>query len=227
MAKNRMTIPNKVKALLQQEINSMCPLCDDINVDHFEIHHIDEVPDNNDSGNLLMLCPICHSKITKKDITNEQIVQVKAYLTLKKNSARNDKNVNSIKIRGNIKSSTIANSINAQTIIYKSPSKPKIEYAEGSIGRNVECKNYTKHLIDRYNEYKESEVGKSKLKYAAIYGSIKNEFKASAFQIPEHQFVALSSYLQNRIDNTRLGRINRGKGIKNYSMFEDIYPNSK
>ena len=41
--------------------------------------------------------------------------------------------------------------------------------------------NYVKHLIDRYNEYKEGDVGKSKMNYAAIWGIIKKEFKASAY----------------------------------------------
>jgi hypothetical protein len=223
MAKTRTSIPNKIKILLQKEINSVCPLCDDSNVEHFEIHHIDEMPENNDFVNLLMLCPICHSKITKRDITKEEVVQIKAFLAIKSKRNVDGKPNNSIHINGSIKNATIANSISANTIIYKSPSKPKMEYADGSIGKNAEMKNYIKHLIDRYNEYKESDVGKGNLNYAGIYGAIKNEFKASAFQIPEHQFEKLSIYLQDRINKTKLGRINKGKGIKNYSQFEDIY----
>lgn len=77
--KNRTAIPqiNKVRALLQQEINSKCPLCKDKNVGHFEIHHIDEDPSNNDTCNLILLCPTCHSKINKKDISIEEITKVK------------------------------------------------------------------------------------------------------------------------------------------------------
>lgn len=224
MSKSRLTISSKIKALLQQEINSICPICDDTNVDHFEIHHIDEVPSNNDFSNLLMLCPICHSKITKKDITFEQVQQIKSYLQIKQSARKNQKKANSIQINGNVKGSTIANSISAQMIVYKGAPKPKIEYADGSIGKNAELKNYIKHLIDRYNEYKESEVGKGNLNYGAIYGSIKKEFKASAFQIPDHQFQQLKTYLQNRIDNSKLGKINKGKGIRNYSEFDEIYP---
>lgn len=223
MAKIRTAIPQKTKALLQQEINSVCPFCNDDNVDHFEIHHLDENPTNNELSNLLMLCPICHSKITKQDISGEQAIQVKAFLQLKRQVSQKQQKSNTINIRGNVKGSTIANTITAQTIIHKSPSKPKIELPEGSIGRNVTQKNYIKHLIDRYNEFKESEVGKGNLKYSAIYGSIIKEFKASAFQIPEFQFYDLVSYLQGRINNTRLGRINKSKGIRNYSEYEEIY----
>lgn len=223
MAKNRTSIPSKTRALLQKEINSVCPLCDDTNVDHFEIHHIDEIPENNDISNLLMLCPICHSKITKGDISKDQVLQVKGYLSLRNERKLSEVKSNSIHIKGNLNGSTVANTISAGTIIYKSPSKPKMEYAEGAIGKNAEMKNYIKHLIDRYNEYKEIDVGKGNLNYAGIYGAIKKEFKASAFQIPEHQFQKLSTFLQNRINNTKLGRINKGKGIRNYSEFGQIY----
>ena len=61
------------------------------------------------------------------------------------------------------------------------------------------------------------------MNYAAIWGIIKKEFKASAYQVPEAQFEALCSFLQYRIDNTKQGRINSGKGFKNYSTFDEIY----
>lgn len=75
MKKTRTPIPqlNKVRAILQQEINSKCPFCNNTDVGHFEIHHIDETPDNNAMDNLILLCPICHSKITKKDISIEEV----------------------------------------------------------------------------------------------------------------------------------------------------------
>lgn len=79
--KKRTTIPNKLRALLQQEIKSSCPFCASHEVAHFEIHHIDENPSNNDKANLLMLCPICHSKITKGDITLDEVISMKNKLS--------------------------------------------------------------------------------------------------------------------------------------------------
>lgn len=73
----RKTIPYKIKALLQKEINSKCPFCDNKDVGHFQIHHIDENPSNNEFDNLLMLCPICHSKITKKEMTTKDVRSIK------------------------------------------------------------------------------------------------------------------------------------------------------
>ncbi|MDP2692896.1 MAG: HNH endonuclease signature motif containing protein [bacterium] len=68
---------NKVRAELQKEINSTCPFCDNEDVGHFEIHHIDEIPSNNEPSNLLLLCPTCHSKITKNEIAKENVLKKK------------------------------------------------------------------------------------------------------------------------------------------------------
>jgi len=78
--KKRITIPAKTKSLLQKEIKSICPFCPSEDVDHFEIHHIDENPSNNQFENLLMLCPTCHSKITKGDIAYEEVILKKKIL---------------------------------------------------------------------------------------------------------------------------------------------------
>jgi len=80
--KIRKNIPqkNKVRAELQKEISSICPFCDNEDVGHFEIHHVDENPSNNDLKNLLLLCPLCHSKVTKGDITTEDVKKQKENL---------------------------------------------------------------------------------------------------------------------------------------------------
>lgn len=78
--KKRVSIPNKTKALLQKEIHSKCPFCPSEDVDHFEVHHIDENPENNALENLLMLCPLCHSKITKNDISYQKVIDKKQSL---------------------------------------------------------------------------------------------------------------------------------------------------
>lgn len=77
---NRKSIPYKTKALLQKEISSKCPFCGNNDVDHFQIHHIDENAENNLIENLLMLCPTCHSKITKGDISIREVIRCKEEL---------------------------------------------------------------------------------------------------------------------------------------------------
>lgn len=86
--KLRTRIPqeNKVRAVLQQEINSKCPFCSNTDVGHFEIHHIDENPSNHKIENLLLLCSNCHSKITKKDISMVEVLEIKQMLKNKNSS---------------------------------------------------------------------------------------------------------------------------------------------
>lgn len=81
----RPTIPQraKVRSLLQQEIISMCPFCDNTDVEYFEIHHIDNNPSNNQVENLILLCPTCYAKITKEDVLKETVKKVKKMLPVK------------------------------------------------------------------------------------------------------------------------------------------------
>ncbi|SDI41933.1 HNH endonuclease [Chryseobacterium taeanense] len=78
--KPRKTISAKTRSILQKEIKSICPICSNEDVEHFQVHHIDENPTNNDVENLLMLCPICHSKITKGDISYSEVKNIKKEL---------------------------------------------------------------------------------------------------------------------------------------------------
>lgn len=83
MRKERRKIPKetKIRAELQLEIGSQCPFCSSKEVGHFHIHHIDENPSNNDISNFLLICPTCHSRITKGDITKEKVLLKKKFLT--------------------------------------------------------------------------------------------------------------------------------------------------
>lgn len=86
MKRTRIPQETKVRAILQQEVGSKCPNCENTEVGHFEIHHIDENPDNHNIENLILLCPICHSKITKKDILMEEVINWKKNLVNKNSS---------------------------------------------------------------------------------------------------------------------------------------------
>ncbi|MFD0798492.1 HNH endonuclease [Maribacter chungangensis] len=80
--KKRVRIPQetKVRAKLQKEIGSICPFCSSEEVGQFQIHHIDEDPSHNEFINLLLLCPTCHSKITKEDISRQDVMDKKLNL---------------------------------------------------------------------------------------------------------------------------------------------------
>lgn len=76
----RRTVSLKIRSKLQKEIDSICPFCSSPDVEHFQVHHIDENRTNNEISNLLLLCPTCHSKITKGDISRLEVEQIKKHL---------------------------------------------------------------------------------------------------------------------------------------------------
>lgn len=88
--KNRKNIPqrNKVRAVLQKEVESVCPFCNNDDVGHFEIHHIDGNPSNNEYTNLILICPTCHSKITKEDISTGEVIKLKKDLSRKQEKVK-------------------------------------------------------------------------------------------------------------------------------------------
>ena len=75
--KPRPKIQPKIRARLQKEIYSECPFCQNPEVEYFEIHHIDENPENNNLSNLILICANCHTKITKGDISKHEVIQIK------------------------------------------------------------------------------------------------------------------------------------------------------
>ena len=221
--KIRVKIPkeNKIRAELQKEIDSKCPFCDNTDVGHFEIHHIDEIPAHNEPGNLMLLCPICHSKITKEDISQAEVVNKKKELANKQIISTSDskKVVNF--------NSTVNNAIVGHNNVIKitqTQKTTKQKYPPGCIGFDTVKANYVGHLINRYNEYKESEVGKGNVKYAVFASHLKKQFKIGAtrtiYNLPTEKFHQLVQYIQLRIDDTKLAKI-KGKNHKNYSTFDE------
>jgi 5-methylcytosine-specific restriction endonuclease McrA len=217
----RVKIPNKVKAELQKEIGSKCPFCENSDVGHFEIHHIDETPSNSEPTNLIMLCPICHSKISKGDILKTEVVNKKNEFINKEVSSKGDgKKI--INFNSSVNNAIVGN--NNVIKITQTRKLTKQKYPPDCIGFDTEKANYISHLITRYNEYKEYEVGKGNVKYAVFASHLKKQFKIGAtrtiYNMPIEKFDGLVQYIQLRIDGTKLAKI-KGKSHKNYSTFAE------
>ena len=220
--KKRTSIPKvaKVKAELQSEINSVCPFCESTEVGHFEIHHIDENPANNGTENLILICPNCHSKVTKGDISQIEVLKKKILSVNRKNS--NGKEKSSVNFNGKVGNAVVGD--NNRISIKNSPKKQKAKYPEGCIGFDTVKANYIAHLIKRYNEYKEYEVGKGNVRYGVLGAHLKKRYKIgptrTIYNVPITRFDELSHYIQSRIDGTKLAKI-KGRTHKNYSDFDD------
>ena len=113
-----------------------------------------------------------------------------------------------------------ADIIHAEVVEMKT-TRPKLVVApmSGTIESDRLSRNYVKHLIDRYNDFAKEQPGR-RFSFPAVYTDIKNKFGAKWDHVPLSRCSALITYLQARIDNTMLGRINGGKGQRNYSTLE-------
>lgn len=216
-----MAIPKKIEKKVYQEANSQCAFCDENNVESLQVHHM--LPKANGGGdefeNLILVCASCHTKIHGGTINMTDVFIAKHKLAKKNKMYRQQKKDNSSSsISVGLNSGIITGTINFEA----SPkSSLKINPPLGSIGSDLEKRNYIKHLIDRYNDFQKSDSTKGKYKYMAIYTAVKKKFKTKWDMVPLELFPDLVSYLQLRIDNTIVGKINKSRGKKSYSSFEE------
>jgi hypothetical protein len=100
------------------------------------------------------------------------------------------------------------------------------EYPAGSIGRDLSQRNYIRYLVERYHRFREADSsfgsGSPRFSYAVIFKSIERRFKAPTYFIPQVRFNELVEYLQQRVDQTILGKRNRARGICNYASPEEF-----
>ena len=97
-------------------------------------------------------------------------------------------------------------------------------YPPGCIGAKLDQRNYVKYLVERYHDYREADVrfGRTdRFHYSVIFKNIEAQFKAPTYFIPEARFGDLVDYLQGRIDNTILGKLNTKRGVRNYESFDE------
>jgi len=101
------------------------------------------------------------------------------------------------------------------------------EYPAGSIGSDLEQRNYIRYLVQRYHRAREADSsfgrsGPARFSYAVIFTNIERKFGAPTYFIRQARFDELVKHLQQRIDGTILGKSNRARGIRNYASREDF-----
>ncbi len=80
---------------------------------------------------------------------------------------------------------------------------------------------YIQHLIKRYNTYASAEPRKNRFSYGALSHNIETKFGAAWKLLPIEKVGEVISYIQGRIDKTRQAKINKEKGYKAYSTFDE------
>jgi hypothetical protein len=98
----------------------------------------------------------------------------------------------------------------------------KILPPEEAIASDLKMKTYAKYLIDRYNDFQKGHKEKlGTYKYGVVYKAIKREFGCNWDMVPKEKFSELIGYLQKRIDNTKIGRIRKSRGISIYHSYDE------
>jgi hypothetical protein len=208
--KNSKAIPAKTKKLIYQEANSSCSLCDENDVNVLEIHHIEGRADggSNEAENLLLVCSNCHSKITDDVIGIHEVYRAKIRLKNKaKSTSEKSLPSNVIRFERSVNKGIVANNLS----IHTSTKSLKVPPPSDTIAVDRDKRNYIKHLIDRYNEFKKGDHNVKDFRYSIIYKAIQREFKCKWDYIPIEKFYRLVEYLQRRIDGTIIGKNRKGK----------------
>jgi hypothetical protein len=113
--------------------------------------------------------------------------------------------------------------IQAQTVNLKTTkSSFKFTPPSDAIGANAERASYVEYLIRKYQDYQKQDLEKDgNRKYMLIYQAIQREYGSKWQTIPLTRFEELVSFLQRRVDNTKVGRIRKSRDQKRYHSFEE------
>jgi TIR domain. len=153
---------------------------------------------------------------------NESITSIKLALSKK---TCNESLFNEVEVNFNdaVDNAVIGN--NNKITINQIKKKVVQKYPENCIGADTVKANYIGYLIERYNVYKKYELAKDQVNYSIFASHLKRRYKIAPtrtlYNLHINKFDELSSYIQSRIDQTKLAKI-KGKGHKNYSTFEEF-----
>lgn len=193
-----------MRALLQSEIKSQCPFCKSQEVDTFEVHHLNENPEDDRFENEIMICPTCHAKITAGTISRNDVFVKKYELVMASKQTKSSSAAN-VSMR-DVEIGIVGDNNN---VTMKTVKKKVVKYPPDCIGSDSTKANYISYLIKRYNEL--ASWNRKDFRYPAFNIHLKKQFKVgnqrTVYNIPLTRFEELVDYIQHRIANTHLGRI--------------------
>ena len=188
--------------------------------------------------NLLLLCKVCHRIVDDRpDIhTVELLRELKEMherngdIELSVDAARMAQRLhaaNQVSIQASDNAQVMVASpgaIQAQQVVIKTTKSkaPSALPTQGAIGHNLAKRNYTLHLMERYNDFQKWDESKPGVgKYIVLCRAINKDFGAKCDLVPESQFFRVIAFIQKRILNSKLGRIKNSRGEKCFSTWEE------
>jgi len=222
MTKKRVAVPKQTEKRAFQEVDSACAFCRENEIASLQVHHIDEAPFNNDLGNLLVVCGNCHGKISEGVISQADVMQKKRRVQTGELGEPSSASGHSVTV--NVTDSSfkgdVAHTINKIT----TPTTPRIQHPQGSIGANLQMKGYIDYLITRYFELRKADRSygrKTPFSHAVIHKNIQKKFGFKTFFMPEDRFLDLVNYLQACVERTIIGKRNKANGKRSYHSYDE------
>lgn len=113
--------------------------------------------------------------------------------------------------------------VQAKTVNIKSQKqKVTVSPPEGSVSSNLEMRSYIEYLIAKYQDYQKQDTFKvGRYKYMALYNAIKREHGSKWQLVPSSSFESLVTFIQNKVDYTKVGRIRKKRDQKRYHSFSE------
>jgi hypothetical protein len=185
----------------------------------------------HDAENLILMCSR-HSKVIDSEPRRYTVTMLEAFKAAHERPFENELSVaegRQVDLLVNAYRDTYINAtqvvierLRAEKVIFPKTKPPIIAAPRGSIGSVSLKRNYAKHLIDQYNDFASKQPSRGQFSFAAIYGILKKRYGVGKWElIPLTRFDDLCGFLQQRIDRTFLGRVNRSKGYSNYSTLDE------
>lgn len=245
LSNNRCAFPRCISPIITPSGSVMGKICH-INAKHkggprYNAKQTDE--ERNSFSNLVLMCGNHHDKIDnepklytadvlreiKENHEKKGRIEIQPEDSIFANVLLNDyRQINITNNSGNV----IVNSpgaIQAKTVHLNTIKKNlKVMPPNGTISGDLRMIGYVRHLVKRYHEFAGGDTTrKGNFSYAALYKNIEKNFGVKWDFVPIVRFDELVDYLQQRINKTRQACINKGKGYKSFSSYEEFCENHK
>ena len=203
-------------------------MCSEQDVKALEIHHIQGDPSVHAEADMLVLCASCHAKAERDGFSQDQLYEAKM-APKRQTASLNDSSPPVIQVPGS--NNVIAGrDLNVQTLsVRTTKSSLRAPVMPGTVAESPNKANYLEYLVSRYNEFKKWDCENSgkPMRYPLIRSAYAREIGCRVKDTPVEQFERACQYLHRRIDDSKLGRINRSRDKSNYSTFESWLSDKK
>lgn len=204
------------KKKLQQEADSRCPFCSNTEAGAWIFHHIDGIPYNTTLDNLIMVCGACHNQITLGEISEADVRLKKSMIiweSMQRRQSKEEKTVSPKVISDSIIAEGNSGCLFTQKVVHAEKVTQRINPASDTIANNADARNRLNELVKQLGDYRLK--GNPNLSgdavMSAIWKDLAKRFHAtSALKVSITKQNDVFDYLQDKIDSTMQGRINKG-----------------